>query len=103
MNYIMKLVKIVKSSKKNKKFDAIFLKDNGKNKTVSFGQRGANDYSLTGDKEARSRYRKRHVKDLKTEANKKGLGAGALSRFLLWGDSTSLQENIKAYKKRFNL
>ena len=103
MNYIMKLVKIVKSSKKNKKFDAIFLKDNGKNKTVSFGQRGANDYSLTGDKDARARYRKRHAKDLKTEANKKGLGAGALSRFLLWGDSTSLQENIKAYKKRFNL
>lgn len=99
----MKLVKIVKSSKKNKKFDAIFLKDNGKEKTVSFGQANANDYSLTKDKDARSRYRKRHAKDLKTEANKKGLGAGSLSFYLLWGDSTSLQENIKAYRKRFNL
>ena len=99
----MKLVKIVKSSKKNKKFDAIFLKDNGKNKTVSFGAAGMNDYTLTKDKDARLRYRKRHMKDLKTEANKKGLGAGSLSFYLLWGDSTSLQENIKAYRKRFNL
>jgi len=100
MNYIMKLVKIVKSSKKNKKFDAIFLKDNGKNKTVSFGQANANDYTITGDKDARARYRKRHAKDLKT---KDPTRAGYLSYYILWGDSTNLQENIKAYKKRFNL
>ena len=50
----MKLVKIVKSSKKNKKFDAIFLKDNGKEKTVSFGASGMNDYTLTKDKDAQA-------------------------------------------------
>ena len=96
----MKLVKIVKSSKKNKKFDAIFLKDNGKEKTVSFGQRGADDYSLTGDKDARLRYRKRHLKDLKTNDPSR---AGYLSYYILWGDSTDLQKNIVAYRKRFKL
>ena len=96
----MKLVKIVKSSKKNKKFDAIFLKDNGKEKTVSFGASGMNDYTLTKDKDARLRYRKRHIKDLKTKDPSR---AGYLSYYILWGDSTSLQENIKAYRKRFNL
>tara|TARA_R110000744_G_scaffold370029_1_gene480505 strand:+ start:517 stop:756 length:240 start_codon:yes stop_codon:yes gene_type:complete len=75
----------------------------GKEKKVSFGQRGADDYTIKKDKEQRSRYRKRHAKDLLTETNKKGLGAGSLSRFLLWGDSTSLQQNIKSYKKRFKL
>jgi len=28
---------------------------------------------------------------------------GYLSWYLLWGDSTSLQQNIKDYKKKFNL
>ena len=43
------------------------------------------------------------IADLLTDANKKGLGAGSLSFFLLWGDSTSLQENIKAYRNKFKL
>mgnify|MGYP003628234202 FL=1 len=96
----MNLVKIVKSKKMNKKYDAIFKKDNGKEKTVSFGQANANDYTITKDKEARARYRKRHAKDLKTNDPSR---AGYLSYHLLWGDSTNLQTNISEYKKRFKL
>ena len=88
----MNLVKIVKSKKMNKKYDAIFKKD--------FGQANANDYTITKDKEARARYRKRHAKDLKTNDPTR---AGYLSYHLLWGDSTNLQTNISEYKKRFKL
>ena len=96
------LTSIVASDSKTKKYTATFMID-GKEKKVSFGQRGADDYTITKDKEQRSRYRKRHAKDMLTETNKKGLGAGSLSLGLLWGDSTSLQQNIKDYKKKFKL
>ena len=72
----------------------------GKEKKVSFGAKGYTDYLLSKDKERRDRYRKRHAKDLKTGDPTR---AGYLSYYLLWGDSTSLQQNIKSYKKRFKL
>ena len=95
-----KLIKVVTSSNKKKKFDAIFKLDNGKEKKVSFGAKGMNDYTLTGDKEARERYRKRHKKDLKTNDP---MRAGYLSYYILWGDSVDIKKNISSYKKRFNL
>ncbi len=99
-----KLLSITKSKSKAKKYDAVFQLDGeGKKKTVGFGQAGADDYTIKKDKDQRSRYRKRHTKDLLTETNKKGLGAGSLSYWLLWGNSTSLKQNIVDYKKRFKL
>jgi hypothetical protein len=103
----MKLEKVVKSDAKNKKLTAIFCmcegasccKDN-KKKKVHFGSAGMDDYTITKDKEQRDRYRTRHKKDLET---KDPTRAGYLSYYLLWGDSTSLQQNIKDYKKKFNL
>ena len=96
------LISVERSDSKTKKYTATFM-INGKQKKVSFGQRGADDYTITKDKEQRSRYRKRHAKDLLTKTNKKGLGAGSLAYHILWGSSTSLQQNIKDYKKRFKL
>jgi len=90
---------IKKSDKSGKKYMAIFTKDNGRTKKVHFGQAGAPDYTLTGDKEQRARYRKRHQKDLNTGDSTR---AGYLARFILWGDSTSIRENIKNYKRKFN-
>jgi len=100
----MKLLKVVKSEKQGKKWKAIFKLDNGKEKTTHFGFDNPkdlkNDYTLNKDKERRERYRKRHQKDLKTN---NPLRAGYLSYFLLWGNSTSLKQNIKDYKKKFKL
>tara|TARA_R100000388_G_C7207396_1_gene141816 strand:+ start:534 stop:824 length:291 start_codon:yes stop_codon:yes gene_type:complete len=96
----MKLLKIVKSTNPKKKLDAVFLKDNGREKKTSFGAAGMDDYTITKDKEQRERYRKRHQKDLKTNDPTK---AGYLSYYILWGDSTSRQTNIRNYKKMFNL
>tara|TARA_R100000388_G_C7202126_1_gene139096 strand:- start:45 stop:344 length:300 start_codon:yes stop_codon:yes gene_type:complete len=99
---MIKLIKIVKSTNPKKKFDAFFMID-GKERKKSFGARGMDDYTLTKDKEQRKRYRTRHRKDLLTPDNKKGIGAGALSYYILWGDSTDIKKNISAYKKRFNV
>ena len=55
----MKMV-IKKSDKSGKKYVAIFKKDDGTSKKTYFGQAGAPDYTLTGDKERRRLYRQRH-------------------------------------------
>ena len=96
------MVKMVvkQSSKSNKKLMAIFTRDNGRTKTTHFGAKGMDDYTITKDKEQRARYRNRHQKDLQTKDYTR---AGFLSYYILWGNSTSRAENIKAYKRRFNL
>ena len=94
-----KLIKIIKSKNLKKKYTAIFLLDNGKEKKVNFGQRGSNDFTITGDEDAKKRYIKRHTKDLKT---KDPLRAGFLSMFILW-NKKSLKDSIEDYKKRFKL
>ena len=95
----MNLISISDSPKLDKKLLAIFDND-GRKKTVHFGAKGMDDYTITHDKEQRARYRTRHKKDLKTEDPTK---AGYLSYHILWGDSTSRTTNIANYKKKFNL
>jgi len=93
-------VKISKSNKEGKKLMAVFTMDNGRTKTTHFGSAGMDDFTKTKDKEQRKRYRQRHKKDLQT---KDPTRAGYLSWYILWGESTSLRDNISSYKKRFNL
>ena len=90
-------MEIKPSTREGKKYMAVF---SNPKKTVHFGQKNADDYTLTKNKEQRERYRTRHAKDLETNDPRR---AGFLSYYLLWGDSTSLQTNIREYKKRFNL
>tara|TARA_R110000824_G_scaffold9582_2_gene42684 strand:+ start:4069 stop:4362 length:294 start_codon:yes stop_codon:yes gene_type:complete len=94
------MVKMVVSAsdKSGKKLKAVFTEDSGRTKTTHFGASGMDDYTLTKDKEQRSRYRTRHKKDLQTKDPKR---AGYLSYYILWGESTSRSKNISAYKKRF--
>ncbi len=96
------MVKMIvrKSTKAGKKYMAIFTRDNGRNKTTHFGSAGMDDYTIKKDKQQRKRYRDRHQKDLSTGDY---MRAGFLSYYLLWGESTSMRENLKSYKKRFNL
>ena len=96
----MKLVQLIPLRDGKHKYAAHFVKDNGKPKMVNFGQAGADDYTLTGDKEQRDRYRRRHEKDLKTGDPTR---AGYLSYYLLWGDSKDLNRNLAAYRRKFNL
>lgn len=94
-------VSIKKSTLPKYKYTAVFYDDNKKKiKTTHFGAKGMNDFTLTKDKEARDRYRKRHKKDLRTGDFKR---AGYLSYYVLWGDSSNINTAIKDYMKRFNL
>lgn len=97
---MVKLISITESDKPEKKLKATFLQDTGRTKVVHFGQRSADDYTLSKNKEQRDRYRARHAKDLRTNDPTR---SGFLAMHVLWGDSTSRATNIAAYKKRFNL
>jgi len=102
------MVKMVisKSTNSKKKLMAIFYekgKDGKmkKKKTTHFGAAGMDDYTLTRNKEQRARYIKRHTNARENHSNY--MSAGALSRHILWDNSTSRSSNISAYKKRFGL
>lgn len=96
----MRLVKIEKSDRPGKKWMAVFEQDTGRMKTTHFGAAGMNDFTLTGDKEARARYRTRHAKDLNTGDPTR---AGFLSYHILWGNSKNMDTNITAFKRTFHL
>jgi len=93
----MKLLSVTPSSKPEKKLDAKFETDTGRTKVVSFGSRGMDDYTKTHDTEQRARYLKRHSAN---EDWSKKDSPGALSRWILWGESTSLMRNIQNYKAK---
>ena len=93
----MKLLSVTPSHKPEKKLDAKFETDTGRTKVVSFGSRGMDDYTKTHDTEQRARYLKRHSAN---EDWSKKDSPGALSRWILWGESTSLLRNIQNYKAK---
>ena len=95
----MKLLSIQPSTRKEKKMMALFDNE-GRAKTIHFGSKGADDFTITKDKQQRERYIARHKAN---EDWTKPDSAGALSRFILWGDSTNIHTNIAQFKKRFNL
>jgi hypothetical protein len=93
----MKLVKIVPSTRKDKKYMAMF-DDQGSPKTTHFGAAGYSDYTIHHDEERRERYLKRHSTEDWTDPT----SAGTLARFVLWNKPT-LAGSIRDYKKRFSL
>jgi hypothetical protein len=96
---MVKLISIEHATAAGKKYKAIFRTEHGI-KTVNFGAKGMDDYTITHDIAQRSRYRQRHQKDLSTEDP---MRAGYLSYYILWGNSTNIHENIAQYKRKFNL
>jgi hypothetical protein len=93
----MTKLQILKSDREGKKFKAVFTKDDGKTKTVHFGSSMHQDFTQHKNLERRRLYRQRHEKDLKGDP----MRAGYLSYYILWGDSTNLQTNLKAFKNKF--
>ena len=96
----MKLLSVKPATDGKHKYTAKFLKDNGRTKTTNFGAKGYDDYTLTGDKDARTLYLIRHKP---REDWNDPTSAGSLARYLLWGASSSFAENLAAFKRRFNL
>lgn len=94
----MKLISIKPSTTANKKMTAIFLSDAG-TRIVHFGQKGAQDFTTTGDEAKKAAYLKRHQP---REDWNNPITAGALSRWVLWNKPT-IKASIADYKQRFKL
>jgi hypothetical protein len=96
----LRLKTVRKSHKKEKKWDAVFEKENGKEKVVRFGAAGMSDFTKHKDTRRKSLYLKRHS----------GMGEdwnqpdtpGALSRWILW-NKPSFKASLSDFKKRFDL
>lgn len=94
----LRLVKITKSPKKDKKLMAVFERD-GKEIVRHFGAKGYSDFTMHKNPERMKRYSMRH----KSRENwKDPTTPGALSKYILW-NKPSLKASISDYKKRFNL
>ena len=83
-----------------KAFKAVFVQDSGRTKTVRFGTES--NYVLNPKKttEHRTNYLKRHKAN---ENWSDPTSPGALSRYILWGESRSWRSNLSSFKRRFNL
>jgi hypothetical protein len=96
----MRLKTIKRSHRADKKWDAVFVKENGREIVTPFGQKGYSDYTKHKDKTRKNRYIKRHS----------GMGEhwnrpttpGALSRWVLW-NKPSFKASVADFKKKFNL
>jgi len=96
----LKLVKISRSPKKDKKYMAVF----NDGTITHFGAAGMKNYGGVGkerhlDKERKKRYLSRH-RSRENWNNPKS--PGSLSRWVLWNKET-LRASIADYKRRFNL
>jgi len=91
-------MKVEKSNRKNKRFVAIF--NNGER--IHFGFKGGSTYLDHKDKTKRKNYIARHEVLEKKFYNDPKRPA-TLSRFILWGDATNLNQAIKDYEKKFNV
>lgn len=91
----LKLLKIVRSPRPEKKLRAYF--SDGTH--TDFGAAGYSDFTVHKDPERRSRYDSRHKRREYWNSPKT---AGSLSKWVLW-NKPSLKASITDYKKRFNL
>jgi hypothetical protein len=108
----MKLLKIIPSDVKGKKYSAYFKLDNGKERKVNFGAANFRDFTLLNNKKSpyyiknsgerekvKQSYLKRHAKRENWFAP---MTAGALSRWILWNKPT-LGGSISHFKNKFKL
>jgi hypothetical protein len=96
----VKLIDIRKSSNPLKKYDAILLVDN-KQKIVSFGARGFEDFTSSQDEKRKQRYLLRH-KPRENWTKSGVLTPGFWSRWVLWNQPT-IQGSVVDLKSRFGL
>ena len=86
---------ITKSKKSDKKYDA---RIDG-TKTVSFGEKGASDFTKHKDKDRKESYIARHKKNENWNASG-AKTAGFYSKHVLWNKKT-LKESVDDINKRF--
>lgn len=94
------LINIKKSPIKSKKWRACFVNmNNGRYKHTDFGGAGYTDYTMGATNEQRRNYRNRHRNDRLNDP----ISPGALSWYILWGNSRTRSKNIEQYKRKFKM
>ena len=93
---LLQKMQIEKSEREDKRLKAIFG-----TRVIHFGSPSpSRAYVDHGDAEKRRAYLARH----KPRENwDNPFSAGALARWVLWGNSTDINKNIGAYRKRFSM
>jgi hypothetical protein len=89
----MIFVSLKKSDRGDKKYVIVFKEPNT---TIHFGSKNSRTYLDHGNKTVRENYIKRH----RVNEDWSKINAGSLSRYLLWGDTTDINKNLKSYLKR---
>ena len=107
----MKLMKIIPSKNKGKKYVAYFMLPTGKERAIHFGASGYRDYTLISDKKskfyikdkaARDKVKAAYISRHSKENWSKPDTAGTLSRYILWS-TPSLGGSIRNFKKKFSV
>jgi len=94
----MEFISLERSPRKNKRF-VFEYKDGDKIKKIHFGYENGSTYIDNKDKTKRKNYLARHrVREDWTKIN-----PASLSRWVLWGDNTSLKENLEDYLDKFKI
>ena len=94
----MPKLNIVQATSNNKKYNAVITKDDKTIKIIPFGDNRYEDFTQHHNKRRRELYILRHEKN---ENWNDPETAGALSRYILWGNSKKIDTNIKEFKKKF--
>ena len=91
---------IRKSHVPEKKYDAVFVRSDGREIVTPFGLKPYSDFTKHKDVTRRARYLRRH-RGMNENWNDPTT-PGALSKWVLWNKPT-LRASIKDFKKRFHL
>ena len=95
------LVKVEDSKAKGKRYTAVFRDSkSGREKRVNFGDASMENFTIHKDPERRKRYLNRHKS---REDWNNPVSPGALSRWILWGESSSFAKSVTDYRRRFKL
>ncbi len=92
---------IYESARKDKRFLAIFVEHGIIKFKINFGSKNGMTFVDHGDILKRENYLERH--SALNEDWEKTSTAGALSKWILWGQSPNINTNIELFKKRFKL
>jgi hypothetical protein len=98
-----KLISVEPANDNRHKFIALFkqhIKDGAdKFKRIKFGVHNSHSYIDGADESVRKAYLARHAKEDRSSPYSRA----SLSYYITWGDSRSLYNNVRAFKKRFDV
>lgn len=90
---------IYESKRKDKRFLAVFVENDIIQFKINFGSKFGSTFIDHGDILKRENYLERH--SALNEDWENPTTAGALSKWILWGQSSNINNNIELFKKHF--